>query len=80
MVPFNYLNNDHTTMMANIFVDPDNYNQLIVRFHHKKLFNIKDITKVFGQVNFTYQNPTIINEQEFVNEFKIVEWHLNQNN
>lgn len=80
MVPFNYLNNDATTMMANVFVNPENSTQLIVKFHHVKLFNVKDIPKVFGQVKFTYQNPTFINEQEFVNEFKIVEWHLNQNN
>jgi hypothetical protein len=76
MVPFTYIKNTPDTEMAQIYPDPNNPAQLIVKFRHIKLFNVKDIPRVFGQVDFTYQNPTIINGEDFVNEFQITHWYL----
>jgi len=76
MTPFNYIKNNPDTEMAQIYSDPNNPTQLIVKFHHVKLFNVKDIPKVFGQIDFIYENPTIINGEHFVNEFRITHWYL----
>ena len=36
---------------------------------------VKDIQKFFGCVNYRYQHSILINDEEFVNDFQIVDWN-----
>jgi hypothetical protein len=75
MVPLFHVEKNSTTVLGYLYPDPKNPGIMIVKLRNQELLNVKDIPDMFGQTRIAYKDSVVINEQEFVNEFKIVGWY-----